>query len=66
MKGAFEPVFTELDGYKRFYIDIYGNPPAVNTLLLWRQPRVNDRDDIISLSIMIPGRDDQQDNDLWN
>ena len=24
MKGAFEPVFTELDGYKRFYIDLPG------------------------------------------
>ena len=24
MKGAFEPVFSELDGYKRFYIDLPG------------------------------------------
>ena len=24
MKGAFEPVFTELDGYKRYYIDLPG------------------------------------------
>ena len=24
MKGAFEPVFTKLDGYKRFYIDLPG------------------------------------------
>ena len=24
MKAAFEPVFTELDGYKRFYIDLPG------------------------------------------
>ncbi len=24
MKGAFEPVFTELNGYKRFYIDLPG------------------------------------------
>ena len=24
MKGAFEPVFTELDGYKRFYVDLPG------------------------------------------
>ena len=24
MKGAYEPVFTELEGYKRFYIDLPG------------------------------------------
>lgn len=24
MKGAFEPVFTQLEGYKRYYIDLPG------------------------------------------